>query len=160
AVAGALAAQGAPVAGERSCIVCHAAAARAVALSPHGGLLTRADTAARSCTVCHGDLSAHVARQARPTATDPEVGPPVAATACASCHAGRDLAPAAGTHPAVALRSESPRLPEPSAAVVRALERREHDGGFDWSGLVEFGYRFVRVTGSQARFDTDVDLDD
>src|SRR5262249_46278720 len=110
--------------------------------------------------VCHGDLSAHVARQARPTATDREVVPPVAANACASCHAGRDLLPAAGTHPAVALRSESPRLPAPSAAVRRALEQREHDVGFNWSGLVDFGYRFVRVTGSQARFDTDVDLQD
>lgn len=159
ALAASLAAQRPAVTGETSCIVCHPAAARGLASSLHASLLQRPDAAEHSCSACHGDLSAHVAAQAMPGDAAVRV-PKVAATSCAVCHPGRNLATEQGSHPARPLPSSAGPLPDPTAGVVQALEQREEESSFRWSGLVDLGYRFADVHGSQDRYDTDINLDD
>ena len=155
----ALVAQRPQVVGETSCIVCHPAAARGLAHSAHAALLQRPDAAAHSCSACHGDLSAHVNAQARPDGDAVRV-PKVVAAACAICHPGRDLAIEQGAHPARPLPSSAGTLPDPTAGLVQELAQREQEASFRWSGLVDLGYRFADVHGSQDRYDTDINLDD
>ncbi len=145
--------------GESSCIVCHPAAARALASSAHMVLLQRADAAIRSCTACHGDLTRHVTYEAQPNGKALPV-PQVTAIACAECHRESEYLPAAGQHVAEPLPASAAMLPDPTAGVLQTLDRRASSTGFQWSGLLDFGYRFASIKGSEDNYDTDINLSD
>jgi len=144
---------------EASCRACHPGAVQALQHTVHRDLLVRADT----CATCHGDLARHAEAQSRPGEGQAVAVAAVAAAACVQCHPGRTLDPAPGAH------GSQQALPDPAAALsperARDLEQLL-DLGADsqrtailWSGLLDFGYRFVHVAGSRPAYETDVDLE-
>ncbi|MGE3174059.1 MAG: hypothetical protein AB7O97_15640 [Planctomycetota bacterium] len=145
-----------------SCAVCHPGAAKGLRQSPHAALWLQSATRPHACTSCHGDLAGHVAAASRPGDRAPSPVPAVQAAACAACHPGRERDPAAGRHPLRDLLHAA-ALPRPEAAAdaqrTEELAAAARGEGVDWSGLVDFGYRFVHVAGSRDGYATDVDLE-
>ncbi len=133
---------------EQGCAVCHPGAQRGLQLTPHREV---------ACTECHGPLDEHVKAAASLVATELLTVEPVAATACASCHGARQLAPRAGGH-ALPLPGAR-RPPPPDEGVVAALAAAERDDAIRWQGLLDLGYRLVHVVGSREGYRSDVDLD-
>jgi len=128
---------------DASCRACHPGPAKGLASSPHGVLLQRADLQARSCTACHGDLSAHVQSARRPGEGPLVHAAPVAAQACAACHKEGQYAVGRGAHPQQLLPPpQDPGRPS-DAPLLAELERSQQDTALQWSGLLEAGYRFV-----------------
>jgi hypothetical protein len=148
---------GTPAAGETgdgACIACHPGPSKGLRQSPHAALLRDEATRERACTVCHGDLSAHfkAALEQRRVPV-----PAVTATACRECHKDQSWPPSFGAHPL-------PRRPLPEAPPAATGEPSEPPGlrllGLDWNGFLEAGWRFARQSGSEARYRTDINLDD
>ncbi len=135
---------------DRTCRICHPGPTQGLRDGPHGYLL--APTAQQdACAVCHGDLAAHAkAAIEQPGEPGPAV-PRVAAASCAACHAGKNWAPSLAAH-----AWSAPRDPLPQEIQQPPPEAPQ----FDWNALITFGYRFVDVTGSEARYETDIDLDE
>ncbi|HLQ39179.1 MAG TPA: hypothetical protein VK348_15320 [Planctomycetota bacterium] len=146
---------------ESSCRSCHPGSVRGLLQSQHAPLLQRSELGGKLCASCHGDLSAHATSAARPAERELVHAAAVAATACAVCHPAAGYRTALGAH---ALRA-GPPLPERNAhaaADARTLldiERHDTGSGYQWSGLLEAGYRIAHVSGSLERYRTDVDLD-
>lgn len=143
--------------GDAACMVCHPGPTRGLRQSAHKSLLASADFAERACTVCHGDLTEHVAYQVRPFEHEFVPVPAVDQARCDSCHSDADYLTSAGAHPLGVVRA--PELPpDPVGARIRELEIQEQEPGLDWSGLIDFGYRFVHVAGSREEYRSDLDL--
>lgn len=154
-----------------TCMVCHPAAVKALAFTPHQGLVAGATARADACTSCHGEQAAHVASALDPTRT--LVRPTaVTATACAACHDdARPLRDAA--HPWFAQLDRTPRPTLPAGvpgqqakAEPLTVEPLQVDPlpprgtlGYDLGLLARAGYRFVNVFGSRDRYDSDLNLD-
>lgn len=159
-LAGLLAAGVRGQADDASCRACHPGPTRGLAATPHAVLLQRADLHARSCTACHGDLTAHVQSARRPGEGALVRAPAVKAEACASCHAGVDYPVHKGAHPAVRVPQLTREPVAPADAPLLAeLERSQESKDLQWSGLVAAGYRFVSRHGSRDRYETDLNLD-
>jgi len=142
---------------DRACTVCHPGPTRGLRQSVHADLLQRADLFGKTCSVCHGDLTAHADFASRPLERQAVHVPGVAAARCDSCHPGAGYATDRAAHPLRSAR-ELVLQPDPVMTQVRDLEVQQQTPGIDWSGLVDFGYRFVHVAGSRQEYRSDVDL--
>jgi hypothetical protein len=134
---------------DRACQICHPGPTRGLRASVHGTLIQQPETAELACTVCHGDLTEHRARDRSGDRQKAPV-PAVQAATCLVCHREQDWPPTLGAHPWT-------RTP-PGTEVPRSV-LPDQQTGFDWSGLWTVGYRFVNESGSLDRYRTDVNLD-
>lgn len=143
---------------EPDCLVCHPGARRALELTAHGVLLRDETTKDRACILCHGEAKEHVFSARRPELQLVPAGP-VDKDRCSTCHSGQDYQTSLAAHPwrsreAVeqARLQDRPPIPPPDLPEPSGL------ANFQWSGLVQLGWRFVSRSGSADRYDTDVNL--
>ncbi len=140
-----------------TCNVCHPAAVKALAFTPHSSLAA----GAAACTSCHGEQGEHVASALDPTQA--LVRPTaVTAAACARCHAdARAVRTAAHPWSPQLDRTPRPKLPidlAPPPLDVTPLPPRG-TLGYELSLMARAGYRFVNVFGARERYESDLNLD-
>ena len=142
------------------CRTCHPGATKGLRASAHAVLLVRAN----ACVTCHTDAESH-AKSARDPMARRVAAFAVAANSCVQCHKDQSYAARLAAHPwrrgmqlkPLKLDPQNPNrlLPEQKLPAQLPTARQS----FHWQALYKFGYRFLDITGSRDRFDTDYNLD-
>jgi hypothetical protein len=138
-------------------MICHRAASMGLESSAHAYLLHQAEVDA--CRVCHVGADDHAESARLPETPLLKVGS-ARPVSCAECHPKDGYSGPEAAHPWRVRGAASGHVQDPLLIPEKSpLPPSKSPLGFDWSGLLTLAYRFSDVSGSDDRFDTDLNLD-